>query len=659
MSSWNVKECDPSGSCAHYLVENAGGVLDEYDDKRGVVNTFDHDNLGRITKAHYDVNGLLGHGTMNDSYTYDLANRLTGIVHASQGTPCGGNTDSFTYDGLDDVLTTCAPEGSLVYHYDLIGRETSMQPPSPGQLISYTPDDANELTAVSTTSTSAGLSYTADGQRQELTVNNVTSAYAYDPASERLCALYYNAGGTPLSNWTCTGTTGTVLGNLTYSYRADSTVSGKAGSLAVTNLPSASSATAVYADTNQIKTWTNGVQPTVDAANNLKSDPTSISTYQWDARNEMLSLTAGSAVTDYTYDAGGRRETVAAAGQTTAYLYDGVTPVQITAGSTSTNIVAIPGSNEVLSIAGIVPIHDALGSVLGGINSAGALQYQYTYDPFGNFTTSGQPPSGYGNVYGMAGIEIDPTGLYHANARYYNPALTRFVSEDPQRGKANMFTYAGNGPIGNSDTSGMWDYLYGDYVPVPAETGFFDYSPVLTDLPIVGAFIGLFWDSSAPTPTFVGRQMKVQFGRTFASAGIQDGVVVSSPTGGKAQGPLVASGSAVAMSVWAGTAAVETAGEVACPECDVAIGIGLAGWAAYILYKNAFEGPPNSTVSDGQQTRRYGPDGFPQTDVDTGHSHNGLRPHAHDWGRPAGGGKPSKGDRGPGRPLQPGDPPLP
>jgi len=130
VSSWNVKECDPSGSCAHYLVENAGGVLDEYDDKRGVVNSFDHYNLGRITKAHYDVNGLLGHGTMNDSYTYDLANRLTGIVHASQGTPCGGNTDSFTYDGLDDVLTTCTPEGSLVYHYDLIGRKLACSPPA-------------------------------------------------------------------------------------------------------------------------------------------------------------------------------------------------------------------------------------------------------------------------------------------------------------------------------------------------------------------------------------------------------------------------------------------------------------------------------------------------------------------------------------------------
>ncbi|HEY6418989.1 MAG TPA: hypothetical protein VIX59_08300 [Candidatus Binataceae bacterium] len=88
-------------------------------------------------------------------------------------------------------------------------------------------------------------------------------------------------------------------------------------------------------------------------------------------------------------------------------IFTTATPVQITTGSTSTNIVAMLGSNEVLPIAGIVPIHDALGSVLAAVNSSGAFQYQYTYDPFGNFTTSGQPPSGYGNAYAMAGIEID------------------------------------------------------------------------------------------------------------------------------------------------------------------------------------------------------------------------------------------------------------
>ncbi|MFZ0660098.1 MAG: RHS repeat-associated core domain-containing protein, partial [Candidatus Binataceae bacterium] len=82
---------------------------------------------------------------------------------------------------------------------------------------------------------------------------------------------------------------------------------------------------------------------------------------------------------------------------------------------------------------------------------------QYSYDPYGNFSASGTPPAGYGSVYAMAGMENDPSGLYHANARYYSPALTRFLSEDPERGKANMFTYAGENAITGSDISGMDD----------------------------------------------------------------------------------------------------------------------------------------------------------------------------------------------------------
>ena len=75
--------------------------------------------------------------------------------------------------------------------------------------------------------------------------------------------------------------------------------------------------------------------------------------------------------------------------------------------------------------------------------------------------------------------------------------------------------------------------------------------------------------------------------------------------------------------------------------------------------KPPFKGCPGSTETKPKQTRKYGPDGYPATDVDTGHDHGAGDPHAHDWGRPADGGPPTAEDRGPGRPLQPGDPPPP
>jgi hypothetical protein len=74
------------------------------------------------------------------------------------------------------------------------------------------------------------------------------------------------------------------------------------------------------------------------------------------------------------------------------------------------------------------------------------------------------------------------------------------------------------------------------------------------------------------------------------------------------------------------------------------------------------EGEPGTTVGDRGQTRRYGEDGYPEVDRDF--PHGGGKPieredHAHDWGRPEGGGKPTKEDRGPARHPKPGDPPAP
>ena len=103
----------------------------------------------------------------------------------------------------------------------------------------------------------------------------------------------------------------------------------------------------------------------------------------------------------------------------------------------------------------VVPIHDALGTTLATVNSSGAIATQYNYDPFGNVTPGS---SGYGTSFAMGGIELDPTGLYHAGARTYHPTLHRFLSEDPSGyggGDINLFAYAGSDPVDASDPSGL------------------------------------------------------------------------------------------------------------------------------------------------------------------------------------------------------------
>lgn len=189
-------------------------------------------------------------------------------------------------------------------------------------------------------------------------------------------------------------------------------------------------------------------------------------------------------------------------------------------------IPSLPDSNEIIDLNGTVPIHDALGTVLGGVNSNGALAFQNTYDPFGGFTISGTPPSGYGQVYGMAGIEYDPTGLYHAGPRYYSPILQRFLSEDPIRGKANMYGYAGNNPITESDPSGLCapGYSGGE------EGGCLNISGGQENVPdpsgglgalLAGIFQAIFGGGGGnPAPNFQRLQNAVAFGRFNQSVGL-------------------------------------------------------------------------------------------------------------------------------------------
>ena len=53
------------------------------------------------------------------------------------------------------------------------------------------------------------------------------------------------------------------------------------------------------------------------------------------------------------------------------------------------------------------------------------------------------------------GKEEDATGLYYFNARYYDPSIGRFITEDPARDGINWYTYCGNNPLSYTDPSGL------------------------------------------------------------------------------------------------------------------------------------------------------------------------------------------------------------
>jgi RHS repeat-associated protein len=83
---------------------------------------------------------------------------------------------------------------------------------------------------------------------------------------------------------------------------------------------------------------------------------------------------------------------------------------------------------------------------------------EYEYDAYGNsFTKTGTTP----NNYLYRGEQYDSDlALYYLRARYYNPATGRFLSRDPEDGKAkdpktlHKYLYADGNPIDMIDPGG-------------------------------------------------------------------------------------------------------------------------------------------------------------------------------------------------------------
>ena len=101
---------------------------------------------------------------------------------------------------------------------------------------------------------------------------------------------------------------------------------------------------------------------------------------------------------------------------------------------------------------------DPQGTPLVEADAQGNVIARYDYTPYGNAVASlGGAPNG----PGYTGHVNDPeTGLVYMQARYYDPAVGRFLSTDPvgpASGNAfnfNRYAYANNNPIINTDPDG-------------------------------------------------------------------------------------------------------------------------------------------------------------------------------------------------------------
>ncbi len=99
---------------------------------------------------------------------------------------------------------------------------------------------------------------------------------------------------------------------------------------------------------------------------------------------------------------------------------------------------------------------------------AGSTRGKTHYDAFGTALNLTLP--GTGNKLLFTGRQLDvDSGLYYYRARYYDPEIGRFISEDPLGFQAgvNFYAYVGNNPINANDPSGK--------ICLPCVTGAFGF----------------------------------------------------------------------------------------------------------------------------------------------------------------------------------------
>lgn len=218
-------------------------------------------------------------------------------------------------------------------------------------------------------------------------------------------------------------------------------------------LPSAV-ASAIYDAANEQTTFA-GATLQYDANGNLTND--GVNTYQWDARNRLVSISGGTTAS-FSYDALGRRTNKTVNSVPSQSLYDGNDiAAEIGGGAVGANYLRSLSIDEPFirqSGTGNEFYHiDALGSSLVLSNTAGASTTTYTYEPFGKTTLTGLSA----NALQFTGRENDG-GFYYYRARYYSPSHGRFIAQDPWEfaaGDMSLYSYAGNSPINYYDPFGL------------------------------------------------------------------------------------------------------------------------------------------------------------------------------------------------------------
>ena len=452
-----------------------------------------HDNnLDRIYETEYDLSDRPCRGTLYGEYG-DMLYRTTleytrhsnlASFHEEVGTTWLGATHetSYTYD-VDNRVTQMQFDDSLhkiAYTYDELGRikTRALTNGSSAYTTTYT-FVAGGYGTNSTTSLVAGISqgtgsnamnfayaYDSRGYITSETRNGAVTTYTYDALGQLIRVndpndttagesgttwLYnYDRGGNITSKsyyaYT-TGTPGTVMDTITYSY-TDSNWKDKL-------------------------TAYDGQTITYDAIGNPLNDGTW--TYTWEKGRQLKQMSKAGMTVEFAYDHNGlRTQKKVTSGNTvttTEYILHGKLITHLTMGSDEMHFFYDAQSRPAMvSFNGALYsyVHNLQGDIVGILDSNGSLVVEYKYDAWGKpvlvrtLTTAYEALAELNPFRYRGYVWDEEIRLYYLRTRYYCPNICRFVNGDiivgikGRLGSHNGYAYSYNLPVILGDPMGMF-----------------------------------------------------------------------------------------------------------------------------------------------------------------------------------------------------------
>ena len=370
-------------------------------------------------------------------------------------------TLSYTTDANGRRITSSGPGGAIAYAYDSRGRLSSLRDDA-GGVFAFAYDAAtdrltglsrpngvndalsyreNLLTARNASiggSVRARAEYTLDslGRRTSLTDLDGGHSFTHDLADRLTAATHPVVSGLPAESFAYD-----QVGNRT----------------SWTGSPSGS----VSYDAGMQLTSDGTYDYTYDAEGRLTQrrdrGTGGVTRYTWSDAGRLTSITAPNGATStYRYDALGRRLEVNDDGVVRRFVYSGWNLRNEFDGTNALRATYVAGlfPDSVYEIVRdgtrYYPLFDGVGSVTTLTDATGAAVGRVRYSAFGVPQSSGVTE----NAVSFTGHQFDAaTGLVYARARYYDPTLGRFLSQDPEPA-VNPYAYAFNAPLEFTDPTG-------------------------------------------------------------------------------------------------------------------------------------------------------------------------------------------------------------